>query len=151
MAEQGIGIARHFRHSVLAWLHLVRVYDRMSRNESNFLAKYGLTPAQFDVLSHLNAEPGITQQALAERLFVTKGNVAGLLDRMEAAGLVERCAHPDDRRAHRLLITQAGAEIFLRAAPVLEERISAQMSGLTDEEQVTLMSLLAKLDRSLRD
>lgn len=151
MVVRRAGIARHFRHSVLAWLHLVRVHDRISRYEACLLGAYGLTPAQFDVLSHLHVEPGVSQQNLAERLLVTKGNVAGLIDRMEAAGLVERCNHPEDRRAHRLFLTKAGEEVFLRAAPALEETISARMAGLTDAEQVTLMSLLAKLDRTLRD
>jgi DNA-binding MarR family transcriptional regulator len=151
MADRRLGIARQFRHSVLGWLHLVRVHDRMARNEACLLADYGLTPAQFDVLSHLNAEPGISQQVLAERLLVTKGNVAGLVDRMEAAGWVERCNHPDDRRIHRLMLTGRGTDLFLQAAPVLEQHISAQMSGLTDSEQITLMALLAKLDRVLRE
>lgn len=151
MAERRAGIARQFRHSVLGWLHLVRVHDRIARSEACLLGAYGLTPAQFDVLSHLNAEPGVSQQTLAERLLVTKGNVAGLIDRMEALGLVERCNHPDDRRAHKLFLTKAGEEVFLRAAPALEETINARMGSLTPAEQVTLLSLLARLDRSLRD
>ncbi|HEX3051439.1 MAG TPA: MarR family transcriptional regulator, partial [Aggregatilineaceae bacterium] len=93
----------------------------------------------------------LSQQTLAERLLVTKGNVAGLIDRMEAAGLVDRCAHPEDRRAHKLFLTKAGEDVFRQAAPALEETISGQLSGLTDAEQVTLLSLLAKLDRTLRE
>src|SRR3712207_8018674 len=46
--------------------------------------------AQFDVLAHVGAAEGITQQQLADSLLVTKGNIAQLLDRMQKRGLIER-------------------------------------------------------------
>jgi len=143
-------IARDKRQSVLLWLHLARVYLRVAHQEADALAAHGLTAAQFDLLSHLAAEPGLSQQALASRLLVTKGNIAGMLDRMETLGLVERHAHPYDRRAHRIFPTPQGAEAFAVAAPALEETIQRQMAGLTDDEQAALLRLLGKLDRSLR-
>jgi DNA-binding MarR family transcriptional regulator len=57
------------------------------------------------------------QQELSERLLVTKGNVCGLIDRAEAAGWVERRADPDDRRANRIYLTQAGRERLTATLP----------------------------------
>jgi len=104
-----VTINRPYRRSVLSWLHLVRIYQRVVHAEQTLLAQYGLTSSQFDVLSHIATAPGLNQQALAGRLLVTKGNVAGLLDRLECAGLVKRQPDPDDRRSHRLYLTPAGA------------------------------------------
>lgn len=149
MAERPIGIQRLFRQSVLARLHLARVQLAIIHQEQHTLAEFGLTPAQFDVLSRLATEPGLTQQQLAERLLVTKGNVGGLIDRMEQAGLVERCGNPDDRRVYELHLTQSGARSFDAAAPALEEVLDSQFSALSEEEKTELMALLAKLDRAL--
>jgi DNA-binding MarR family transcriptional regulator len=46
----------------------------------------GLNNAQFDVLAHVGAVEGMTQQELADSILVTKGNVALLLDRVEGRG-----------------------------------------------------------------
>lgn len=82
--------------SVLAWIHLLRVHHQIQRRETAQLAQYNLTLPQFDVLVQLSREEGITQQCLADRLLVTKGNVCGLMDRMVEQGLVERRADPQD-------------------------------------------------------
>ena len=66
-----VAIGRPYREGVLAWLHLVRVHNRISRHEAELLAGYGLTVAQFDVLSRLATDGGISQQVLADRLLVT--------------------------------------------------------------------------------
>ena len=87
---------------LLAWLYMMRVSNKIHHASADHLEKYDLTAAQFDVLAHLNAKSGISQQALSERLLVTKGNVCGLIDRMESRGLVSRCSHPDDRRLNLL-------------------------------------------------
>lgn len=151
MSKQALytGIQRGYRQSVLAWLHLVRVYNRIAHAEQDHLDEFDISPAQFDVLSHLAKDPGLSQQALADRLLVTKGNVCSLLDRMERAGYVERRTDPDDRRSNQLYITEHGKEVFSYAAPPLEAELARQFEALTGDEVETLMRLLARLDRSL--
>src|SRR5690606_2055835 len=145
-----VAINRPYRRSVLAWLHLMRIYQRVVRVEQTLLAKYGLTRSQFDVLGHIATEPGLSQQALAERLLVTKGNVAGLIDRLEDAGMVERCDAPEDRRMHRLFLTDKGLAAFEQAAPALEATLHCQPDALSAEAQAQPMGLLAFLVRALR-
>ena len=61
---------------------------------ADVVGAHGMTLPQFDVLATLWHGEGITQQELASRLLVTKGNVVGLIDRLCTAGLVERRADP---------------------------------------------------------
>ena len=96
---------------VTTWL---RVHNRLERRMGETLGVHGLTMPQFDVLATLWHGEGITQQELAERLLVTKGNVVGLIDRISSAGWVERRADPEDRRANRLYLTEAGARFWPR-------------------------------------
>ena len=133
----------------LAWLHLMRVYDKMQRHSMDHLTAFGLTPAQFDVLAQIDANPGITQQALAEKLLVTKGNVCGLLDRLEAHGLVRRQIDPEDRRSNLLYLTDEGKKIGEAAFPAYEQFIRDHMQVLLPDEQRDLLRLLRDLDNSL--
>src|SRR5262245_29823087 len=59
----------------------------------------GLTRAQWQVLSSLYHNEGMTQGALAERLEVEPITIGRIIDRLETAGMLERRAHPTDRRA----------------------------------------------------
>ena len=136
-------------NGLLAWLYMMRVSNKIHRSSADRLAEYGLTAAQFDVLAHLSVKGGISQQALSERLLVTKGNVVGLIDRMERRGLLSRCNHPEDRRLNLLNLTEEGKELAARVVPAHEEFIQQQMQGLSAEEQRTLHVLLRDLDRSL--
>src|SRR5471030_1597460 len=85
-----------------AWVQLVRAYQLIMRRLEQALDAHGLSLPQFEVLAHLHFDGAITQDELAQRLLVTKGNVCGLIDRMETAGLVGRTTDPADRRANRL-------------------------------------------------
>ncbi len=58
---------------VRTWLHMNHITHTVQRRLSRHLEHYDLTLAQFGVLAHLQAAPHISQQALADWLFVTKG------------------------------------------------------------------------------
>jgi DNA-binding MarR family transcriptional regulator len=89
----------------------VRLGDAMERG----LAERGLTMARAELLWRLERRGPATQRALAEDLRCTPRNVTGLVDALETAGLVERRAHPTDRRATLVTLTDTGARM---AAPM---------------------------------
>jgi len=92
------------------WLRFVRFQQRLTADMGAELRRVGLSIPQFDLLSTLTEAEGATQQQLAERLYVTKGNVSGLVDRLVAAGLVERRPIAGDRRSYALYLTTEGRE-----------------------------------------
>jgi MarR family transcriptional regulator, 2-MHQ and catechol-resistance regulon repressor len=134
------------RPSVLAWVRLLRVSQKVERDLAGQLRLWGLNNAQFDVLAHVGAAEGITQQELADSLLVTKGNVAQLLDRMEKRGLIERRSQG---RTNRLFLTDEGRRTFAEVVPAHEALIDDRLSVLSEEEQRQLFELLRKLDRAL--
>ncbi|MBX3525691.1 MAG: MarR family transcriptional regulator [Rhodoblastus sp.] len=90
------------------WFRFVRLETRIRLAVTNRLKAVGLSIAQCDVLTTLTEREGLSQQDLAERLYVTKGNISGLIDRLAAAGLVERRTIASDRRSHAIFLTAAG-------------------------------------------
>jgi DNA-binding MarR family transcriptional regulator len=81
--------------------------DAMERG----LAERGLTLARAELLWRLRQGGPATQRALSQDLRCTPRNVTGLVDALEATGLVERRPHPTDRRASLVTLTGAGTEV----------------------------------------
>jgi DNA-binding MarR family transcriptional regulator len=131
---------------VVAWLRLVRVFQKIQHQAAEHLRSFGLNVAQFDVLARVGAAEGIMQQEVADSLVVTKSNVCQLLDRMEQAGLVER--RPEGR-ANRLYLTPNGRQLWNQVVPAHEQLIAEQLSALSPTEQVQLLGLLRTVDRAL--
>ena len=134
------------RPSVLAYVRLLRVSQKIERDLGSRLRLWGLNNAQFDVLAQVGAAEGLTQQELADHLLVTKGNVAQLVARLEGRGVIER--RPQGR-TNRLYLTQEGRRLFGKAVPEHEALVDEHLSALTRDEQRALHALLRKLDRSL--
>jgi DNA-binding MarR family transcriptional regulator len=134
------------RLGVLAWLRLIRTHLKIEQFATAQLKPYGLSLAQFDVIAHIGAAEGVSQQELADALLVSKGNVCQLLDRLEARGLVRR---HQEGRTNRLFLTEAGHELHARVLPAHEAAIAEQFAALSSLEQAQLHQLLRKLDRRL--
>ena len=134
------------RAAVTTWLRLMRVFHKGDRRLTAHLRCHGLSIAQFDVLAQLGAAEGITQQDLANKLLVTKGNVTQLLDRMTQSGLLVR---RQDGRANRLYLTDAGRALFAEVIPDHEQKIADMLAALTPDENRQLAALLRKLDHAL--
>jgi DNA-binding MarR family transcriptional regulator len=134
------------RPGLLAWLRLARIFQKLERNSGEHLRGWDLNVAQFDVLAHVGASEGMTQQELADSLLVTKGNVCQLLDRMEGRGWISR---RQQGRANRLFLTDAGRRLFDEVVPAHEALIAGRFSVLSEGEQERLHELLRKLDKAL--
>src|SRR5579864_7785341 len=76
--------------SLLIWLRLARVYQKVDHASAERLRAWDLSVAQFDALAQIRAAEGLMQQELADRLLVTKGNISQLIDRLAARGLIRR-------------------------------------------------------------
>lgn len=108
----------------------------------------GLSRGQGLVLFHLGREEGLSQGELARQTFVRPATLTEVLQRMEAAGLVERRADPADARVSRVFLTEAGP------GPGPRPRRSgtswkAKSGGSSPAERAELRKLLAKLRHGL--
>jgi DNA-binding MarR family transcriptional regulator len=143
----GVGRGRGLREpGLLAWLRLMRVFQKVDRLSGERLRTWDLSVGQFDVLARVGAAEGIVQQELADSLLVTKGNVCQLLDRMEGRGLIVRRR---EGRNNRIFLTEEGRRLFDEVVPTHEALVAERFSALSRAEQERLHELLRKLDRAL--
>jgi DNA-binding MarR family transcriptional regulator len=122
-----------------AWELLWRV---MQANKPRFMAlaqEMGLAPMQLHALRLIEPGDGVPMSSLADKLFCDASNVTGIVDRLEARGLIERRPSATDRRVKLLVLTDEGAR--------LRETAYRQMT--TPPPEIAALSLKHK--RALRD
>lgn len=104
-----------------------------------------LTPVQFGALAALSENPGIDQATLAGLIAYDRVTIGGVVDRLQAKGLVARAISTADRRARVLALTDAGAALLARALPEVRALQDDILSGLTEAESATFLTLATKL------
>nr|WP_082767492.1 MarR family transcriptional regulator [Bosea sp. PAMC 26642] len=130
----------------------MRLHQRLLGQMTGRIRALGLSIPQFDLLSTLTEREGISQSELAERLYVTKGNVSGLVDRMVQSGLVERRAIAGDRRSYAMHLTPEGrrlAEAGIAAQRDFVAGTLGQVPGRDLEELNRLVLVWRDLSRAL--
>ncbi len=128
--------------AVRVWLRFLRLETRLQVAVAERLREIGLSVPQCDVLTTLTEAEGISQQELAKRLYVTKGNISGLLDRLERVGLVERRSTATDRRQYAIYLTAPGRAAAEKAIAVQHTLIAATLGKLPSEKLATFEELL---------
>jgi DNA-binding MarR family transcriptional regulator len=122
-----------------------RAYLRIKPMFDKRMAKYELRPVDFTVLSLLKANPNLSQKRLSAAVHVSPPNLATLLDRLAARGLLERQRNPLDKRLQMLVLTKEGMRLCGRAEKTVEELEAAAASSLSDAERAELIRLLQKI------
>jgi DNA-binding MarR family transcriptional regulator len=111
----------------------------------------GQDPTTLDLLVRLDQAPGNYLRAieLSRQVLMSPSHVSRTIDKAEAAGLVERGADPDDRRASQVLLTNAGRDVLAVFAPRLQtviDRVFGQT--LSGAEADTLVELLGRIQQA---
>lgn len=124
------------------WFRLIRLHTRSRLAIANRLRAFDLSVPQCDVLTTLTEREGISQQDLAARLYVTKGNISGLIDRLVANGLVERRALAGDRRSHAIHLTPAGRDLARRGIEAQNALVAGTFGRISPERLALFEELL---------
>ncbi|MEM6785529.1 MAG: MarR family transcriptional regulator, partial [Bacteroidota bacterium] len=135
--------------SIRAWLAVIRTYQTCTRLLTERLRTLDLTVAQHETLAHLLVEDHVSQQTLAARLLVTKGNLTGLLNRLAERGLIERQPDPSDRRVNRIVLTAAGRALATEADALQRAYVAEMVSPLTETQQTDLHAMMRAIETQL--
>lgn len=113
------------------------------------LKPIGVTRSQYSVIAFLARRDGMTQTALAADLELTKVAVGGLLERMEAVGLVERRPDESDARVRRVYLTRKGRRSIKKIRDVADPMLAEMFDLVGDVELDETLKSLAAIKRRL--
>lgn len=140
------------KHATLDSDFLFLIYDvaqLIRRNADKRARTQGMTRAQWAVLARLEREPGVTQARLAVLTDVEPITIGRLVDRLEAAGLIERQADPNDRRIWRLSLTPKSTTVLKQIAAFRRHLHEEMADGLEPEKVETLVQCLQHMRANL--
>ena len=103
-----------------------------------------VSPGRVGVLLLIEANPGVTQGRLARAVSLERSTMVGVVDTLEARGLIER-RRGADRRTNGLWLTRAGRSRLGRIKRRIEAHEQRVASRLSAAERKALLVLLAKL------
>lgn len=112
-------------------------------------AELGLTPPQATALRTLDPESGVPMKELGYRLACDASTLTGIVDRLEARGLVERQSQRGDRRAKMLVLTPEGRAIRAEALNRMAEP-PASLATLSTADRRALRDILSRIEPGAR-
>lgn len=123
-----------------SWLAVVQAYQVCTRQYARMLTNFDLTIAQFDAMSRIDElsreQALVTPREIAAAMLVTRGNLTGLLQRLQARRLVGTRAHPDDGRSIVCRLTPSGANLLRRARRASSAFIREQLAPFADADLI---------------
>jgi DNA-binding MarR family transcriptional regulator len=143
-SDQKSALEQSMLHSLVGY-NCKRAYLRIKPMFDKRMAKYELRPVDFTVLSLLKANPNLSQKRLSAAVHVSPPNLATLLDRLAARGLLERQRNPIDKRLQMLVLTGEGMRLCGKAEKTVEELEAVAASSLSNAERAELIRLLQKI------
>ncbi|MBT9289328.1 MarR family winged helix-turn-helix transcriptional regulator [Prosthecodimorpha staleyi] len=131
-------------------LDLFRLSNRMLASGDRLVAGLGLTSARWQVLGSIVATERPQPVAwIARDMGANRQNVQRIVNDLESEGLVEFQANPHHRRAHLVVLTARGRDIFEAAMRLQAPWINRLSEGLSVEEIQTTHGVVAALERKL--
>lgn len=122
-----------------------RLQSLLGDAHAQVFAEFGLNAASFDVLATLRRSGppyALSPSALIDWTMVTSGTMTNRLDRLEAAGLIERRPNPADGRSALVVLSEAGARLIDQAIDAHVANQQRLVQPLTMDEQEALNGLL---------
>jgi DNA-binding MarR family transcriptional regulator len=131
---------------LLTWYRFIRVLRKITSLMDESMLDLDISRSQFDLLMQVAFETGISQQTCADRMNVTKGNIAQHIVVLEKDGLVQRYKNG---RTNHLYLTEKGEQLIASIMPVHDQRVKEILSILSAEELSQFQSILRKFDHDL--
>ncbi len=117
------------------WLRMLSTTKLMtSEIRRRLRAEFGATLPQFDLMAQLYRETdGLRLGELSKRTMVTNGNITGLVERLEADGMVKRVTPDGDRRVTVARLTDEGKALFATMAAAHEAWLCDMMADVDQD------------------
>ena len=106
---------------------------------------FDLTPVQFAALEVISARPGLDQIGLSGAVAFDRTTIGGVVERLEAKGLIERRVGVADRRTRELYITAEGEGLLNQLADPVARAQQRILDPLLPEERRLLLEMIGRV------
>ena len=141
--------SEQINQSLKLFIVLSRAFKAVNEHVNKSIQSNGLNPTEFAVLELLYHKGDQPLQQIGGKILIASGSITYVVDKLEQKGLLKRVACPNDRRVTYAQISDEGRKFIEEIFPEHEQRISALMEALTEEEKTTAIELLKKLGLSV--
>jgi DNA-binding MarR family transcriptional regulator len=119
----------------------------MQRHTAIFTSQMieGLTQTQFASLAKLYEVGPCSQNHLGRLIYLDAATIKGVVDRLQARGLVTATNDPNDRRRRAVTLTEQGRKVTEAAIKIAAKITADTLAPLSEEEQATVLRLLRRL------
>jgi MarR family transcriptional regulator for hemolysin len=139
-----IPVKREIAFTIMDVARLLKTYaDQRAR-------QFGISRAQWAVLTRIERNEGLKQSELAELLDLQPISLTRLLDRLAGNSLIERRADPNDRRANRLYLTPAAKPLLGRLSELGADMMETVLDGLDEKSIERMLKQLVAMKDNLR-
>jgi DNA-binding MarR family transcriptional regulator len=125
------------------------VARQMRRHFDAAAQQHELTMPQWRVVAQLSISDGISQVALAGLCDTDPMTISGVIERLEAKGLVMRETDPADSRAKIVLVTDKARGVVSEMKLLAEEVYAVAFEGISDADRATTVKVLDKMSANL--
>lgn len=129
--------------------NLRRIFQVISQYSREAERETELTGPQLWALQILKGAAPIRVSALASQMYLSAATVVGIVDRLEAKGLVSRTRSTEDRRAVDLDLTPQGQELVTKAPKLAQVLLLNGLEGLADSELAAVVEGMKHMSRIL--
>jgi MarR family transcriptional regulator, organic hydroperoxide resistance regulator len=146
-------LAEHGDIANRLFFKLYQASNLMHKEGTSAVSSFGTTTQQWAVLGALSrpqaVERGLSVKQLMEYLMVSRQSLTAILDRLEAAGLVDRTRAEGDGRLRHVRLTDKGVKTWADMRPNIRDFYDAALADFSVEESYLLMRLLDRLSAGL--
>ncbi len=139
---------KQFLRMVRELMECARGFERYS---GAHVRELGLTPAQFDIIATLGNTQGMSCKELGEKTLITKGTMTGVLDRLEAKGLLNRHACVEDGRSWIAKLSPEGQALFETIFPAHLKTMRPLFEQFGNEQLESLRGQLQQLRQAFEN
>jgi len=128
-------------------LQMMALHRKVEHASEEFLARWDLTPRQFEILEILYFSPdGVeTPASLSDEVGLTRSAMTSVLDALEALGYIARGPHPKDRRMITISLAPVGREFIKERLPERYRSMADIVGGLLPTERQAMIQAYTKI------
>jgi DNA-binding MarR family transcriptional regulator len=131
------------------FMDLRRIMRAMDVHSRKLAGSHGLTGPQMLCLREITTHGSLTTGSLARAVALSPATLTGILDRLEARGLVSRERRPEDKRRVLVSLTAMGRQISQELPSPLQERFGERLTELSIDDQTSIRMALGSVARMM--